>query len=180
MVWLAGCQGCGDWVRFRYLGCAAESAEWRRWRDWVCFAFFGVGRGEIRISKSQTCSNWVRFAHLGVWPSGKLGLFCIMHPDRSGEIRNSNLEIRDKSEIRNLKPGGNWVRFVFFGCWLLAIGGWVGGIGFVSRNWGTACRARTGIGFVLRIGGLGGRRDASGAVNWVCFVFLGRGGRIPD
>ncbi len=52
----------------------------------------------------------------------------------------------------------NWVRFAFFGGWHLAVGGWSCGIGFVSHSGGTACRARTGIGFVSHfwfvVGGL--------------------------
>ena len=74
---------------------------------------------------------------------------------------NANVEIRDKSEIPVLNWAVNWVRFAFFGCWRLAVGFWLGGIGFVSHIWGTACRARTGKLGLFRV--IGGRQDGGGA-----------------
>ena len=57
--------------------------------------------------------------------------------------------------VRGLGGGVvNWVRFVFFGCWPLAIGCWVLAIGC----WGTACRARTGALSTVRGGGWCGNR----------------------
>ncbi len=46
--------------------------------------------------------NWVRFAELGGGGT-RLGLFCIIRPDGSGEILNPKLEILNKHEIRNSK-----------------------------------------------------------------------------
>ena len=60
--------------------------------NWVRFAYLGRGAG----------GDWVRFEYLGL-EEGRLGSFRIMCPDRSEEILNPNIEIRNKPEIRNAK-----------------------------------------------------------------------------
>ncbi len=54
-----------------------------------------------------------------------------------------------------LARGENWVCFAFFCFLVFAFGSWPCGIGFVSHNGGTACRARTvvlGLGSFCIIG----------------------------
>ncbi len=95
----------------------------------------------------------------------KLGSFRIFFGDRLGSFRFFG------------GWGGcgtwNWVRFAFFGCWLLAFGSWACGIGFVLPKW---VWRRSEIGFVLRIWVVG--RGGIGFVSH--FWVLGRawGGKL--
>ena len=54
---------------------------------------------------------------------------------------------------------GNWVCFAFFGGWLLAIGSWLGEIGFVLQVW--ACQGRK-LGSFCIIWVWGSRQDGGG------------------
>ena len=77
------------------------------WLLAVCFwRLAGWGLGSFRILGSWGWCRW-----------GKLGSFCI---------------IGGWGSQRDAGGTANWVRFVKSGCWLLAIGCWPGGIGFVS------------------------------------------------
>ncbi len=49
------------------------------------------------------CGIGVRVSRGDASGTGKLGLFCIIRSDGSGEILNPNIEIRNKHEIRNMK-----------------------------------------------------------------------------
>ncbi len=86
------------------------------------------------------------FRGFGSWVGYKLGSFCIFWGGAGWPWGQIGFVSHKQGAVGHLVCG-NWVRFVFFVFHRsVAVG-----IGFVSYNGGTACRARTGIGFVLGV-----------------------------
>ncbi len=137
---------CRMYIWLLEIGFVLHNGGWESRRD-----AGGTGElGSFRIFAGQRLGLFRIFGSVGRWGWGKLGSFRIFAGERLGSFR-----------IFWSVGWWGWGKlgsFHIFCCWLcgigfvsrILVGGMVlvGEIGFVSHKWGTACRARTGIGFV--------------------------------
>ena len=84
-----------------------------------------LGRHTVENRCGMTCQDWVRCAQgRGTACRARTRIGFVSHNVGWGSRQDGGGAV-------------NWVRFAFFGCWVLAIGSWHWGIGFVScdRGW---------------------------------------------